>query len=82
MNSWNHRVVVVNTDDGTEWGIYEVYYDDDGNPIGRTESPAVLVDERPKMLLEGVSSFLRALTLDALNDMAFQSNRPDGEDES
>ena len=39
--SWNHRIMRVMSDDGNtaHYGIYEVYYDDEGNVEGWTESP-------------------------------------------
>jgi hypothetical protein len=37
--TWNYRVVRLDYEDDSEYGIYEVYYDDDGKPISRTENP-------------------------------------------
>jgi hypothetical protein len=35
MSHWNYRTI--ETHDG--WGLYEVYYDDNNNPISRTVKP-------------------------------------------
>lgn len=37
---WGYRVVAVDKDGRTTYGIYEVYYDDEGQPATRTEAPA------------------------------------------
>ena len=33
---WNYRIVET---EGQGWGLYEVFYDDDGNPDGVTQDP-------------------------------------------
>lgn len=49
--SWNHRVVMktyessVDGEVREEYGIYEVYYDDDGNVSTLTKNPIPLVGE-------------------------------------
>jgi len=40
MSHWNYRFVAVDIDGETEVGLYEVYYDGDGRPNGRTEELA------------------------------------------
>ncbi len=40
MSNWNYRFVAVDIDGETEIGLYEVYYDDDGKPNGRTKELA------------------------------------------
>jgi hypothetical protein len=40
MSHWNYRFVAVDIDGETEIGLYEVYYDDDGKPNGRTKELA------------------------------------------
>ena len=37
--SWNYRVVEVELGDTIGYGMYEVFYDNDGNPEGITEHP-------------------------------------------
>ena len=37
--TWNYRVVRLDYEDEYEYGVYEVYYDNDGNPASRTENP-------------------------------------------
>jgi hypothetical protein len=39
MTTWNYRLVKV-YEPFTEYYVYEVYYDDDGRPVARTERPA------------------------------------------
>lgn len=40
MSHWNYRFVAVDIDGATEVGLYEVYYDDEGRPNGRTKELA------------------------------------------
>jgi hypothetical protein len=37
--TWNYRVVRVDYEDESQYGIYEVYYDENEKPISRTENP-------------------------------------------
>lgn len=42
--SWNYRVVIKENDTGeNEYGIHEVFYDDEGKVIGMTENSLVPV---------------------------------------
>ena len=38
MSYWNYRVLAKKLDSEIEFGLYEVYYDDDNNPISCTEN--------------------------------------------
>ena len=42
MSHWNYRFVAVERHGETEIGLYEVYYDDQGKPNGRTDEPAII----------------------------------------
>lgn len=43
--SWNYRLVLLHKDEyETVYGICEVYYDEDGNPNGRTDPVPVISD--------------------------------------
>jgi hypothetical protein len=41
--SWNYRIVLTkDSENSTYMTIHEIYYDSNGNPIGKSESPAHL----------------------------------------
>jgi hypothetical protein len=56
MNTWNHRVVKMDDEDGTLL-LAEVFYDEDGNPLGYHE-PFMSSDT-----IEGLQELLDRLAL-------------------
>lgn len=36
--TWNYRIIAVDSGGEIEYGIYEVYYDEEGNPESYTEN--------------------------------------------
>ena len=66
--SWDYRFVKVTTELGamfdydvvSEVGIYEVYYDEAGNPISRTEEPATVVGDTWREADEALTMFKSA----------------------
>lgn len=59
MSHWNYRIVKVAVDEiNDEFGVYEVYYDDDGKPNARTMEPAGITGDTKE---EIISSLIRAL---------------------
>lgn len=68
--TWNYRVVKVNTEHDSTWGIYEVYYDASGAPIARTEEPATFVsDDGPDELRRSLAlAFDDAMSRPLLDD--------------
>ena len=61
--TWNHRVL--RYEDGT-FGIHEVYYNDDGEPWGFTESPAAEGDN-PEELIETLTRMVACIAEPVLN---------------
>lgn len=59
---WNHRVIEVEDEDGTKcYGIHEVYYDNDGNPMAYTEDAVGIVWEEgdnPLQVIEWMANCL------------------------
>lgn len=43
--AWNYRVVRVGSGDEAQYGLHEVYYDEEGRPEKRTVEPADVVAE-------------------------------------
>lgn len=43
--TWNYRIVALKTDEGMQYGMHEVYYDDNGVPIFYTENPVACIAE-------------------------------------
>lgn len=63
MSHWNHRVMRRTQPDEIWDAIYEVYYDENGNVIGWTESPAspfacIDLDES---IADAVAMYVKAL---------------------
>ena len=59
MSFWNYRIIH-NQEDGESYcGLYEVFYDDDGTPWGRTEEPIAFVGEEPDDILNALGMALR-----------------------
>lgn len=61
--TWDYRVIVK---DGSYY-IYEVYYDDDGNPGAFTEDPVSPFGESLEELKEDLKHFSDALSLPVLD---------------
>lgn len=57
MGKWNYRVI----DHGNHKALHEVYYDDDGNPTGWTESPATFVCDPDEDAIEIAKALSMAL---------------------
>jgi hypothetical protein len=53
MATWNYRLVKVNCP-FTEYNLYEVYYDDEGRPVARTERPATLGGDTEQEALDAI----------------------------
>ena len=60
--TWNYRVLSRTTASGTEtWlGIYEVYYDADGNPVNCSESEVSPYGETLEELLADLKKYAAA----------------------
>jgi hypothetical protein len=74
--TWNYRIVAVEVPlfrDATviEYGIYEVYYDDKGAPISRTENPSSFVGDTAVDVAKSLRQAALASTRPVLNDSAF-----------
>jgi hypothetical protein len=75
MATWNHRVVrkkLVDDFDDEQYGIHEVHYDEDRNPVYVTENPVVVAEMNTKDLQETLIRMLHATTLPALDYEDFQ----------
>ena len=64
---WNYRVIkrtfVTNTGNReNQFGIYEVYYNDDGKPISCTSEPVEPVGETLEEFKKSLESYTAALT--------------------
>lgn len=53
--TWNHRIVAVERNGEIEYGMYEVYYDENGTPISRTEEPATFVGDTWEEVADSVA---------------------------
>jgi len=63
--TWNYRIVQTETPYGPMWGLYEVYYDDDGKPTGRTMEPTDFTsDVGPAEIVDALSLALDTALLD------------------
>ena len=62
--SWNYRVV--RDDDGLR--IFDVYYDEAGNPIGSNATPTYVYGETVEDLREQMNLMLEALALPILEE--------------
>jgi len=60
---WNYRVIKKDQ----QFAIYEVYYDDHGEPFAFTEEPCHPYGESPEELAEDMGYFQEALTLPVLD---------------
>lgn len=70
---WNHRVVqTTDRDGGPIFGLYEIFYDDDGRPGARTENPLDLGGfERVDDLRKELKLMLAGAVLPVLTDGDF-----------
>lgn len=66
--TWNYRVIRK----GKDYGIHEVYYDDDANPVSLSETSVVPVESGVEELRERLELLLEALTKVALEFDAFR----------
>jgi hypothetical protein len=69
--TWNYRIVRVDYDDESCYGIYEVYYDDKGKPVARTENTVGCMGEGMKELYESFHYMSIAFTKPVLTDKDF-----------
>lgn len=69
--TWNYRVVRIDFEDESEYGIYEVYYDAFGQPIARTENPIAALGEDMNELRHTMYAMSVALDEPVLTDEDF-----------
>lgn len=66
---WNYRIVKTETKDGPDWGIYEVYYDENDKPIMRTVDPiAFTSDEGPEGVIDAINLALGTMKVHGVLD--------------
>lgn len=70
--SWNYRIVAVDYGDEVEYGIYEVYYDEKGDPISRTENPVPCVGNAMNELRSSFDYMAVALGMPVMTDADFR----------
>lgn len=75
MTSWNHRFVQVERNGETEVGLYEVYYNEAGQPISRTEEPATIVGDTKREAWNALAVAQRAIGQPVLTDAEIGINR-------
>jgi len=66
MSTWNHRVIKrtyprETTEDEVLYGIYEVYYNEDGSIYGHTEDPVNVMEYSTDELLDTLERMMRCL---------------------
>ena len=71
--TWNYRIVAIPWEDETEYAIYEVYYDDDGKPIARTEQPVGCIAADIRELAQEFKYMSLAFTEPVLHEEDFRS---------
>ena len=59
--SWNYRVMKIEEGGETTYGVYEVYYDDEGSPRLYTKNPCPVFGNTIEELTEELGRFRRAL---------------------
>lgn len=52
--TWNYRIVAIDVQGETEYGVYEVYYDDEDKPQYRTLNPTVFVGDNKEEVLDSL----------------------------
>lgn len=73
--SWNYRVIRTIDPNGDEYyGIHEVYYDDEGNPVSCTENSVNPIGESVEDLSHTVIYMMRAFTEPVLEMRQFEVN--------
>ena len=77
----NYRVVRVDYDDESEYGIYEVYYDDDGKPVNRTENPIGCVGSDMRDLAYSFKYMSNAFTKPVLTEEDFREMDKQGDND-
>lgn len=70
---WNYRIVEYQ--DGSGYGLHEVYYDDDGQPWAMTEGAARFVCDRDEGA-EGIKESLLRARVDAIKRPVFKEPEP------
>lgn len=70
MTHWNYRIIHVPNGYGDmEYGLYEVYYDGEGKPWGRTQYPVDFTGDSPDEVREVIKqAFEDAHFRDPLED--------------
>jgi hypothetical protein len=69
--TWNYRIVALEHEEGTQYGIHEVYYDDKGVPIFYTSDPVPCVGESLSDIYKGMDHMLVALSKPVLTEKDF-----------
>jgi hypothetical protein len=75
--SWNYRVVHTVHGAVETFAIYEVFYDDQGEPEARMEHPSYPAGETLEEFSEDVRHYLRALEQPVLEETVFTRHAPD-----
>ena len=79
---WNHRIVKrvqkLGSEEFTSYGIYEVYYDEKGQPNGITESPVESFGENATELLASWAMMSSAFTKPILDYEEFVNKDSEG----
>jgi len=61
--SWNYRILEREYTDGTKWlGIYEVYYDDEGNPQYCSSMPVAPYGDNLEDIAGDLQSMIEAIS--------------------
>lgn len=76
MAHWNYRIVK-HDEEFDSYGLHEVYYDDDGYPIGMTKNPVELSATSRERLLQQIETALN----DAKNRPLLDESEIPGNDE-
>lgn len=67
MGHWNYRIMKRKNDQGQfDFGIYEVFYDDNGKVIGSTENPLTPVCDSPDDLRQELKIMMDAFDKETL----------------
>lgn len=74
--TWNYRIVELDKADDEElrFGVYEVYYDDDGRPWARTANPISFTGETVDEVRDALARASRPLTV--LKDSEIDGKAP------